>query len=167
MGKIRGRIEGVNNGNTKMGKPKYGVTLGGGVWYNGWGVCPFEKGDMVDIEYEEREYAPGKKSNDIKQIVLVESETIKSSKEGVESYIDKDTPKQTQVYSPPKPVVETPELLQKYAEYQIEVFKQCLADAKKVDANASETAAYFAASAMFGSRCHPLFYWLKNQLKPR
>ena len=45
---IKGNIEGVNQ------KDKgYGVLIAGN-WYNCYGKCPVEKGDLVSIDYEDK-----------------------------------------------------------------------------------------------------------------
>jgi len=74
----------------KQREKNYGIKLEDGNWYNGWGQCPVEEGDVVSFEFETDESG----FNNIKE------ETIEIKKEAGPVKLEKiSLEKLTQIYS--------------------------------------------------------------------
>jgi len=79
--KVEGIVIAVSQKEKKYGVKVKEAGKEEGEWYNGWGTCPVVEGDIVTIEYEDREGEKGVFHN-IKEIAL------KSDTETVQALID-------------------------------------------------------------------------------
>jgi len=83
--KIEGIVIAVSQKEKKYGVKVKEAGKEEGEWYNGWGTCPVVEGDIVTIEYEDREGEKGVFHN-IKEIAL------KSDAEATQEQLDAQTP---------------------------------------------------------------------------